>query len=55
MVVLTSKFRSIDFIITSYLQKLRRIFRQVDFTLVFIVSGVVSADISHLIQFTSKA
>jgi len=39
---------------TSYLQKLRHIFHQVDFTLLSIASAVVEAKVSNLTQLTSE-
>jgi len=51
-VVSTPKFRSID--VTSYLQKLRHIFYQVDFTLLLIASVMVGAEVLTLTQLTSE-
>jgi len=39
---------------TSYLQKLRHIFHQVDFTLLPIAYVVVGAEVSNLTQLTSE-
>jgi len=39
---------------TSYLQKLRHIFYQVDFTLLLIASVVVGAEVSNLTQLISE-
>jgi len=43
-----------NIIMTSYFQKFCHIFRQVDFTLLLIVSVVVAADTSNLTQLTSE-
>jgi len=39
---------------TAYLQKLRHIFRQVDFTLLLVASVTVGEDVSNFIQLTSE-